>query len=119
MLLLQLQYRFLFIISGLEVILGILRENEHERFHPMLLHALAQFVYDDPSILKMIKNGLLDVLVVKLKEMALEGQDESTERYNPKKRGASSPPNRRAEIKFNRSDFGRLVKQAILWNWKE
>lgn len=87
--------------------LGILKTQEHDRYHPMLLHALAQFIYDDPSILIMIRNGLLDVLINKLKEMTIEIPDDPMECCNPKKRGASSPPNKKAESKFNRSEYGR------------
>ncbi|XP_046744966.1 uncharacterized protein LOC124410547 isoform X2 [Diprion similis] len=91
----------------LEVMLGILKRPEHDRYHPMLLHALAQFVYDDPSILKMIKNGLLDVLIMKLQEMTAESTVDDAERCTPKKRIASSPLNSGTETKFNRSEFGR------------
>ncbi|XP_012255296.2 armadillo repeat-containing protein 5 isoform X1 [Athalia rosae] len=93
---------------GLEVMLGILKQEGQRRYHPMLLHALAQFIYDDQSILIMIKYGLLDVLITNLREMILEDPNDCIERCHPKKRGARSPLNKRIEVKFHRSDFGRF-----------
>ncbi|XP_068992624.1 armadillo repeat-containing protein 5 isoform X2 [Neodiprion pinetum] len=101
----------------LEVMLGILKRPEHDRYHPMLLHALAQFIYDDPSILKMIKNGLLDVLIMKLQEMTAESTGDDAERYVTKKRSASSPLSHRTETKFNRSEFGRYSLDYKQGDW--
>lgn len=99
--------------SGLEAILALLTEIEYERYHPMLLHALGQFMWDDLSIPIMVKNGLVDVLVDKLKKMSVEIKivegHERTGR-NGKKRSADTSPYRRgAEIKYNRtnSQYGR------------
>ncbi|XP_046596416.1 uncharacterized protein LOC107217473 isoform X3 [Neodiprion lecontei] len=103
----------------LEVMLGILKRPEHDRYHPMLLHALAQFVYDDPSILKMIKNGLLDVLIMKLQEMTAESTGDDAERYVTKKRSASSPLSHRTETKFNRSEFGRYLNTRYSLDYKQ
>lgn len=94
--------------SGLELMLSLLKDTENEKYHPMLLHALAQFVYDDPSITIMVKNGLLDVLVVRLKKMVTE--DVSNERTNvSKKRENDSPPSRQTELKYNKTNLGRYV----------
>nr|XP_046481125.1 uncharacterized protein LOC124218582 isoform X3 [Neodiprion pinetum] len=103
----------------LEVMLGILKRPEHDRYHPMLLHALAQFIYDDPSILKMIKNGLLDVLIMKLQEMTAESTGDDAERYVTKKRSASSPLSHRTETKFNRSEFGRYLNTRYSLDYKQ
>nr|XP_046481123.1 armadillo repeat-containing protein 5 isoform X1 [Neodiprion pinetum] len=105
--------------TGLEVMLGILKRPEHDRYHPMLLHALAQFIYDDPSILKMIKNGLLDVLIMKLQEMTAESTGDDAERYVTKKRSASSPLSHRTETKFNRSEFGRYLNTRYSLDYKQ
>lgn len=94
--------------SGLELMLSLLKDTKNEKYHPMLLHALAQFVYDDPSITIMVKNGLLDVLVVKLKKMVTE--DVSNERTNvSKKRENDSPPGKQTELKYNKTNLGRYV----------
>ncbi|XP_046619510.1 uncharacterized protein LOC124304848 isoform X3 [Neodiprion virginianus] len=103
----------------LEVMLGILKRPEHDRYHPMLLHALAQFIYDDPSILKMIKNGLLDVLIMKLQEMTAESTGDDAERYVTKKRSATSPLSHRTETKFNRSEFGRYLNTRYSLDYKQ
>lgn len=94
--------------SGLELMLSLLKDTKNERYHPMLLHALAQFVYDDPSITIMVKNGLLDVLVVRLKKMVTEYV--SNKRTNvSKKRENDSPPSRQTKLKYNKTNLGRYV----------
>lgn len=94
--------------SGLELMLSLLKDTENEKYHPWLLHALAQFIYDDPSITIMVKNGLLDVLVVRLKIMVTE--DVSNERINvSKKRENDSPSIRQMEFKYNKTNLGRYV----------
>ncbi|XP_015597251.1 armadillo repeat-containing protein 5 [Cephus cinctus] len=93
--------------SGLDVMLALLKKDECEKYHPMLLHALAQFVYDDQSIFIMVKNGLLDVLVKKLKQMILEIPKESEERTASKKRPGDTSTGR-ADLKYNRTNYGRF-----------
>ena len=58
--------------SGLETFLALLNEVKNERYHAMLLETLAQFKYDELSIPIMLKNGLVDMLVEKLKKMILD-----------------------------------------------
>lgn len=96
--------------SGLELMLSLLKDIENEKYHPMLLHALAQFVYDEPSITIMVKNGLLDVLVTRLKKMAIEAI--SNEKTNiSKKRESDSPPSKQTELKYNKTNLGRYVHE--------
>ncbi|XP_060811648.1 armadillo repeat-containing protein 5 [Bombus pascuorum] len=102
--------------SGLELMLSLLKDTENEKYHPMLLHALAQFVYDDPSITIMVKNGLLDVLVIRLKKMATE--DVSNERTNvSKKRESDSPPSRQTELKYYKTNLGRFSSDYYRDDW--
>lgn len=97
--------------SGLELMLFLLKDTENEKYHPMLLHALAQFVYDDPSIVIMVKNGLLDILVTRLKKMVTESIiDEGTS--ISKKRGSDSPPSKQTELKYNKTNLGRYVRKS-------
>lgn len=99
--------------SGLELMLSLLKDPENERYHPMLLHALAQFVCDDPSIVIMVKNGLLDILVARLKTMVTEAVA-NEENNVSKKRGNESPPNRQGEFKFNKTSLGRYGNEILL-----
>lgn len=92
--------------SGLELMLSLLKDPENEKYHPMLLHALAQFVYDDPSMAIMVKHGLLDILVTRLQKMVTE-TIASEETNVSKKRGNDSPPNKQAELKYNKTNLGR------------
>ncbi|XP_033361195.1 armadillo repeat-containing protein 5 [Bombus vosnesenskii] len=102
--------------SGLELMLSLLKDTKIEKYHPMLLHALAQFVYDDPSITIMVKNGLLDVLVVRLKKMVTE--DVSNEGTNvSKKRENDSPPSRQTELKYNKTNLGRFSSDYYRDDW--
>lgn len=93
--------------SGLEAILALLNEVHNERYHPMLLHALAQFICDDLSIDIMVKNGLVDVLVDKLKKMAIAGKTlDKRDTKNSKKRAAdTSPHGRGGDPKYNRTSY--------------
>ncbi|KZC13265.1 Armadillo repeat-containing protein 5 [Dufourea novaeangliae] len=102
--------------SGLELMLSLLQTAEHEKYHPMLLHGLAQFVYDDPSIMIMLRNGLLDVLVTRLKNMVTEVA--SNEQTNcSKKRGNESPPNKQSEFKYNKTNLGRFSSDYYRDDW--
>lgn len=94
--------------SGLELMLSLLKDPDSEKYHPMLLHALTQFVYDDPSIAIMVKNGLLDILVTRLKKMVIETIDEE-EISVSRKRSNDSPPSKQSEFKFNKTSAGRYV----------
>lgn len=60
--------------GGLEIILKLLVEIQYETYHAILLHALTQFVYDEESIAIMIKNGIVNVLVSRLKRMVLDNR---------------------------------------------
>ncbi|XP_076232608.1 BTB/POZ domain-containing protein Rnb [Calliopsis andreniformis] len=102
--------------SGLELMLSLLKNPENERYHPMLLHALSQFIYDDPSIAIMVKNGLLDVLVTRLKKMVTE-TIVSEDNYASKKRGNDSPPNKQGGLKYNKSNFGRFSLDYYRDDW--
>lgn len=97
---------------GLELMLSLLKDIKNEKYHPVLLHALAQFIYDDPSITIMIKNGLLDVLVIRLKKMVTETV--SYEETNvSRKRENDSPPNKQIELKYNKTNLGRYVCKIV------
>ena len=100
--------------SGLPVILDLLKKEENERYHPVLLHSLAQFEYDDEGIVIMVKNGLLDILTDKLQRMAIEIPVESDEKSTAKKRSADRSPNTKRDIKHNRTNSGRYVYKLLL-----
>ena len=90
------------------MMLVLLKKYENERFHPMLLQALSLFMYDDDSIVIMVKNGLLDVLIEKLKKMIeIEKLKIKEEREGSKKRSRDSSPYRRTDFKYNRTSSGR------------
>lgn len=93
--------------SGLQVMLDLLKKEQYEKYHPVLLHALAQFMYDDESILIMVKNGLLDILTNKLQRMAIETPVESEEISTPRKRSGDRSPYRKVDAKYNRTNSGR------------
>ncbi|XP_076675105.1 BTB/POZ domain-containing protein Rnb isoform X1 [Andrena cerasifolii] len=102
--------------SGLELMLSLLKDPENEKYHPMLLHALAQFVYDDPSMVIMVKHGLLDILVTRLQKMVTE-TIASEETNVSKKRGNDSPPNKQAELKYNKTNLGRFSSDYYRDDW--
>nr|XP_033322147.1 armadillo repeat-containing protein 5 [Megalopta genalis] len=102
--------------SGLELMLSLLQSSQDEKYHPMLLHALAQFVYDDPSIVIMVKNGLLDVLVTRLRKMVRETISNEETRIS-KKRGNESPPNKQTEFKYNKTNLGRFSSDYYRDDW--
>ncbi|XP_043254463.1 armadillo repeat-containing protein 5 [Colletes gigas] len=99
--------------SGLELMLSLLQESE--RFHDTILHALAQFVYDGPSIAILVKHGLLDVLVFRLRRMVTQIRNE--EIVASKKRGNDSPPNRQTEFKYNKINYGRFSSDYYRDDW--
>ncbi|XP_017887307.1 armadillo repeat-containing protein 5 [Ceratina calcarata] len=101
---------------GLELMLSLLRDPKHEKFHPMLLHALAQFIYDSPSIVIMVKNGLLDVIVTRLKKMVTETMF-SEETNASKKRGRDSPSGKQIESKYNKMSLGRFSSDYYRDDW--
>ncbi|XP_035723787.1 armadillo repeat-containing protein 5-like [Vespa mandarinia] len=94
--------------AGLELILTLLKKIEIEKYHPTLLHALAQFIYDDPSISIMIKNGLLDVLIIKLKKMVENVLENRKEQEISKKRKSDSPLDKKTDSKYYKSMIGRF-----------
>ncbi|XP_076653762.1 BTB/POZ domain-containing protein Rnb isoform X2 [Halictus rubicundus] len=102
--------------SGLELMLSLLQNSQYEKYHPLLLHALAQFVYDDPSIEIMVKNGLLDVLITRLKKMVAEAVSNEQAKAS-KKRGNESPPNRQTEFKYNKTSLGRYSLDYYRDDW--
>ncbi|XP_015185969.1 PREDICTED: armadillo repeat-containing protein 5 [Polistes dominula] len=94
--------------SGLELILTFLKKNEMEQYHPTLLLALAQFIYDDQSILIMINNGLFDVLNVKLKKMVENALENRKEQEISTKRNYLSSSDRKISFKYLKSEIGRF-----------
>ncbi|XP_057321264.1 armadillo repeat-containing protein 5 [Microplitis mediator] len=106
--------------GGLELMLNLLADIDNEAYHPALLHALTQFVFDENSISIMIKNGIVPVLVDRLRRMALDVRLESSSSSSAdntsdsgstsKKRSARSPPrkNNSSEVKYNRISSGRF-----------
>ncbi|XP_076278500.1 BTB/POZ domain-containing protein Rnb [Lasioglossum baleicum] len=102
--------------SGLELMLSLLQNSQYERYHPFLLRALAQFVYDDPSIKIMVKNGLLDVLITRLNKMVAEAAS-NEEAKALKKRGNESPPNKQTEFKYNKTNLGRYSSDYYRDDW--
>lgn len=102
--------------NGLQVILDLLKKEGNERYHPVLLHALAQFVFDDEGILIMVKHGLLDILIEKLKRMTVELPAEIDEKSTPKKRSRDRSPYRKVDVKFNRTNnSGRFVSFILFF----
>ncbi|KAK1133789.1 hypothetical protein K0M31_011579 [Melipona bicolor] len=101
--------------SGLELMLSLLKDIENEKYHPMLLHALAQFVYDDPSITIMVKNGLLDVLVIRLKRMAIEAI--SNEKTNVSRKRENDSSSKQTELKYNKTNLGRFSSDYYRDDW--
>ncbi|XP_011506421.1 PREDICTED: armadillo repeat-containing protein 5-like [Ceratosolen solmsi marchali] len=94
--------------SGLQVILDILKKKENEKHHPILLHGLTQFAYDDIGITIMLQNGLLDILTDKLKQMAIEVPSELDEKSTSVKCSEDQSPYRKIDVKYNRINFGRF-----------
>ena len=92
--------------SGLPIMLTLLKNKEYEKHHPTLLHALSLFCYDDEGVMIMVKNGLMDILTEKLRNMAVEFKDSDEEKKAPRKRSGDNSPARN-DIKYNRSSSGR------------
>ncbi|XP_063973296.1 armadillo repeat-containing protein 5 [Diachasmimorpha longicaudata] len=58
--------------GGLEVMLGLLENEEKEKHHHLLLCALTQFVGDENSVRLMIKSGVVGVILRMLNKMVLD-----------------------------------------------
>lgn len=52
--------------GGLPIILSVLRDSPKTSLQSLALHALVQFVYDEESLLKLLSEGMINVLVTKL-----------------------------------------------------
>ncbi|XP_054007944.1 armadillo repeat-containing protein 5 isoform X1 [Hylaeus anthracinus] len=102
--------------SGLELMLSLLQDPEYEKYHPMLLHALVQFIYDNPSIVIMMRHGLLDVLVSRLQKMVTEAVA-NEETHVSKKRGNDSSPTRQTQLKYNKTNLGRFSSDYYRDDW--
>ncbi|CAD6205679.1 GSCOCG00009963001-RA-CDS [Cotesia congregata] len=112
--------------GGLELMLNLLAESDNEIYHPALLHALTQFLYDENSILIIIKNGIVGVLTDRLKRMINDLQLESNSPDNTsessstsRKRRAKSPAykHNKSDVKYNRINSGRFsLDFPIQWS---
>lgn len=102
--------------SGLEFILTLLKNPQHESYHLHLLETLTNFVFDEESIVIMMKNGLLDILTDRLKMLKVTSQDdrnkqeeeeEEEEKIVSKKRKADSfvQIENKPRVKINRYSF--------------
>ncbi|KAF6206663.1 hypothetical protein GE061_017899, partial [Apolygus lucorum] len=89
--------------DGFKTLLSLLVNPKTKHFYPELLNAVSQFNYDTPSLLTMVKGGLIGVLVEKLGEYSkLHGEPhfESIPQMAPplspsspsSSRGSLSPP---------------------------
>lgn len=88
--------------------MALLKNNENEKFHSMILDAFLLFEYDTDGIGIMVKNGLLDVLIEKLKSMIKSEELQSKcEKEVSKKRSGDSSPYERIDVKYNRTSTGR------------
>ncbi|XP_034941808.1 uncharacterized protein Rnb [Chelonus insularis] len=99
--------------GGLELMLNLLKDIKIEVYHPSLLHALTQFIGDEHSILIMIKNGIVNILVDRLKIMVLDNRLEAKNHSVTRKRSAdvlssSNDSASAGEIKHNRTSNGRF-----------
>jgi hypothetical protein len=87
--------------NGLQLILALLKKPEHERYHPVLLQALAQFLYDDIAIDILVKHGIVEILVAKLTSIA--ASVDSKKSNASRKRHSDYPPeNQKTPLKYNR-----------------
>jgi len=87
--------------NGLQLILALLKKPEHERYHPVLLQALAQFLYDDIAIDILVKHGIVEILVAKLTSIAASA--DSKKSSASRKRYSDYPPeNQKTPLKYNR-----------------
>ncbi|XP_029162891.1 LOW QUALITY PROTEIN: armadillo repeat-containing protein 5 [Nylanderia fulva] len=80
--------------DGLQLIIVLLNNSKHERYHSMLLQALVQFVYDDNALDILTKHGIMDVLVAKLKDAIAKDMELvklKDDKNNSKKRFSDSP----------------------------
>ncbi|XP_051162423.1 armadillo repeat-containing protein 5 [Leptopilina boulardi] len=105
-------------VAGLEIMMALLKNKENEKFHSMILDALVLFEYDEDGIAIMVKNGLLDVLIEKLKLMiTAEELQFKNEKGTPKKRSGDSSPYERSDFKYNRTSLGRFSLDYHYDNW--
>lgn len=94
--------------SGLEILLNFLKNSKYKAYHHVILQALTQFMHDDESINTMVKNGLLDILVDKLKLIVFDLPRDQSEKKIPLKRSEDCAYKKR-DAKLNRSNYSRLV----------
>lgn len=87
--------------NGLQLILALLKKPEHERYHPVLLQALTQFLFDDVAIDILGKHGIVEILVAKL--MSIVASVDSKKSNASRKRYSDYPPeNQKTPLKYNR-----------------
>jgi len=87
--------------NGLQLILTLLKKSEHERYHAVLLQALAQFLYDDIAIDILVKLGIVEILVAKL--TSITASVDSKKSNASRKRYSDYPSeNQKTPMKYNR-----------------
>ncbi|XP_011307321.1 armadillo repeat-containing protein 5 [Fopius arisanus] len=100
--------------GGLEVMLGLLEDEEKVKHHHMLLCALTQFVGDENSIEVMIKSGVVGVIVRMLNRMVL---DVRLEEKGRKRSAEVMSPEGRTGSKINRTSTERFSLDFYSSRW--
>uniref|UniRef100_T1HN09 BTB domain-containing protein n=1 Tax=Rhodnius prolixus TaxID=13249 RepID=T1HN09_RHOPR len=78
--------------NGFKTMLSLLMNPSAKHFYPELLCAITQFNYDEPSLMQMVKGGLVNVLLTQLKAHTKEHGSEHTERVAPRERTQGAVP---------------------------
>ncbi|KAL7295853.1 hypothetical protein TKK_0010898 [Trichogramma kaykai] len=104
--------------SGVHIMMNILKNKEHQRLHPEILHALTLFTYDDDSLLVMVQNGILDIIAEKLSIMVEECKITRNESSTSLKRKVEFSSNTNYfEAKCYRKNSGRYSLDYPREDW--
>lgn len=101
--------------SGLQTLLNFLKNPGYKIYHHLILQALTQFVHDD-GINTMVKNGLLDILVDKLKSIVIDlPKEQFKTRTLPNKRLGDAY--KKKDSKLNRTNYSRYSLDYYPDDW--
>lgn len=96
--------------SGLQLILDLLKNNEHEKHHHFLMGSLAKFLHHEKGINTMIDNGVIDILAENLKRMVISLKEkEADDKCQSKKRSRDKSPLFKTDVKYFRSNATRSM----------
>ncbi|CAL1688770.1 unnamed protein product [Lasius platythorax] len=99
--------------DGLQLIIALLNNSKHERYHSELLQALVQFMYDDNALDILAKHGILDILVAKLKDVIAKDMDDDKNNVSRKRFSSYPPEYQKRPLKYTRTYAERTSRFSM------